>query len=113
MKEGVIYAHAPAWALQQVVALRVSLDPSTAANGPLRVLPFSHQRGVLTGDEIRRFAVDTDPVDCVTGAGGVVAMQPLTIHASSKSRSSGRRRVLHVEYAASLALGPAIELAVG
>ena len=38
-KAGVLYAHAPAWALQQIVALRVSLDDSTMTNGPLRVLP--------------------------------------------------------------------------
>jgi ectoine hydroxylase-related dioxygenase (phytanoyl-CoA dioxygenase family) len=112
VKNGVLYAHAPASALQQVVALRVSLDPSTASTGPLRVLPFSHQRGVLTDDEIRRFAGGADPVDCVTGAGGVVAMRPLTIHASSKARSPGRRRVLHIEYSASLTLAAGIELAI-
>ena len=32
--------------------------------------------------------------------GGVVAMRPLVIHASSKSRSQAQRRVLHIEYAA-------------
>src|SRR3954470_5494238 len=36
-KAGVPYAHAPPWALEQVIALRVSLDDSTAANGSLRV----------------------------------------------------------------------------
>ena len=41
-KGGILYAHAPASALARVVALRVSLDPSTDANGPLRVLPGTH-----------------------------------------------------------------------
>jgi hypothetical protein len=35
-KTGVIYAHAPAWALSRVLALRVQLDASTDENGPLR-----------------------------------------------------------------------------
>src|SRR5215470_4380976 len=52
MKEGVNYAHAPASALEQVVALRVHLDDSTSKNGPLRVLPGTHKLGVLTDDQI-------------------------------------------------------------
>ncbi len=36
-KAGVLYAHAPAPALENVVALRIHLDDSTHANGPLRV----------------------------------------------------------------------------
>src|SRR5258707_14076007 len=35
VKNGVIYAHAPASALQQVIALRVHLDDSAEENGPL------------------------------------------------------------------------------
>jgi ectoine hydroxylase-related dioxygenase (phytanoyl-CoA dioxygenase family) len=45
IKDGVNYAHAPATALSQVLALRVHLDDSTAENGPLRVLPGTHSRG--------------------------------------------------------------------
>jgi phytanoyl-CoA dioxygenase PhyH len=112
-KAGVIYAHAPAWALETVVALRVSLDDSTEANGPLRVLPGSHRSGVLSDLEIGRLAADIQPVDCVTASGGVVAMRPLTVHASSKSTDANPRRVLHIEYAASVQLAADIELAVG
>src|ERR1700755_1760764 len=35
-KAGVLYAHAPAWALSRVVALRLHLDDSTTENCPLR-----------------------------------------------------------------------------
>jgi hypothetical protein len=45
-KAGVVYAHAPASALQRIVALRVHLDDSTSENGPLRVIPGSHELGV-------------------------------------------------------------------
>src|SRR5262245_16364948 len=34
-KAGVLYAHAPAWALEQVIALRLSIDDSTQENGSL------------------------------------------------------------------------------
>ena len=112
VKAGVLYAHAPAWALEQVVALRVSLDDSLHTNGPLRVLPDTHGHGVLAEDEIARLARNTTAVDCVSESGGVVAMRPLTIHASSKSADDRPRRVLHIEYAASVHLRPGIELAV-
>ena len=110
-KAGVLYAHAPAWALEQVVALRVSLDDSTSTNGPLRVLPATHRGGVFTAEEITRLAATTTPVECVVQSGGVVAMRPLTIHSSSKSIDSRPRRVLHIEYAAAAVRGDGVELA--
>jgi hypothetical protein len=113
MKAGVLYARAPAWALETVVALRISLDDSTGTNGPLRVLPGSHHSGVLSDQQIVSLATKIRPVDCVAASGGVVAMRPLTIHVSSKSTDNQPRRVLHLEYAASVHLGGDIELAVG
>ena len=112
-KAGVLYAHAPAAALATVIALRVHLDDSTVANGPLRVLPGTHSQGVLSDEDIERLARNVAPVDCVALAGGVVAMRPLTIHASSKARDGHPRRVLHIEYAAAVHLGSGIELSVG
>jgi ectoine hydroxylase-related dioxygenase (phytanoyl-CoA dioxygenase family) len=112
VKAGVLYAHAPAWALEQVVALRVSLDDSLHTNGPLRVLPDTHQQGFLSDGEILRVARETPAVACIAESGGVVAMRPLTIHASSKSTSNRRRRLLHIEYASAASLAPQIDLAV-
>jgi len=113
VKSGVLYAHAPASALATVIALRIHLDDSTAANGPLRVLPGTHSQGVLSDEDIERLARNVTPVDCVAPAGGVIAMRPLTIHASSKASDGNRRRVLHIEYAAAVHLGSGIELVNG
>ena len=112
-KAGVRYVHAPAWALESVVALRISLDDSTPTNGPLRVLPNTHLAGVFSDEQIQQLSREKAPVDCVTASGGVVAMRPLTVHASSKSIDDQPRRVLHIEYAATVNLGPGVELAVG
>ncbi|HME05969.1 MAG TPA: phytanoyl-CoA dioxygenase family protein [Bryobacteraceae bacterium] len=111
-KEGVAYAHAPAWALSRVVALRVHFDPSEADNGPLRVLPGSHTSGVLTDREILGRVSSGNPVECLVERGGILAMRPLLIHASSKARSTAARRVLHIEYVDSLELGADIRLAI-
>lgn len=111
-KSGVLYAHAPSWALVRVVALRVHLDASTADNGPLRVVPGSHAVGVLSDDDVREYVTKHAHVECLAPRGGVLAMRPLLIHASSKAHSAAPRRVLHIEYADSLDLCPGIRLAV-
>ena len=100
VKDGIVYAHAPATALEQVLALRIHLDDSTESNGPLRVLPGTHTRGVLTDAELQGLDSEIDSVSCTMKKGGVVAMRPLIAHASSKSQSLEPRRVLHIEYAA-------------
>jgi ectoine hydroxylase-related dioxygenase (phytanoyl-CoA dioxygenase family) len=112
IKDGVIYAHAPAAALEQVLALRIHLDDSTADNGPLRVLPGTHSNGVLSDDAIHQLAEQVPSVDCLVPKGGVLVMRPLIVHASSKSRSELSRRVLHIEYAGSRFTGDGHELAV-
>jgi ectoine hydroxylase-related dioxygenase (phytanoyl-CoA dioxygenase family) len=102
VKDGFHYAHAPAYALNKVLALRLHFDDSTSANGPLRVLSGTHRMGVLTDDDVARLAAELDPVECLIAKGGILAMRPLIIHASSKSQVQSQilRRVLHIEYAA-------------
>jgi ectoine hydroxylase-related dioxygenase (phytanoyl-CoA dioxygenase family) len=111
-KAGALHAHAPAWALSRVIALRVHLDASTAANGALRVVPGSHTDGVLTDAGILDYVSRNAHVQCLTPRGGVLAMRPLLIHSSSKATSAEPRRVLHIEYADSLDLEPGIRLAI-
>jgi ectoine hydroxylase-related dioxygenase (phytanoyl-CoA dioxygenase family) len=112
VKDGIPYGHAPTAALSRVLALRVHLDDSSAQNGPLRVLPGTHTLGVLTDDSVHEVATRIAPVDCVAPKGAVVAMRPLIIHASSKSREETPRRVLHIEYAAPDAVGRPLQLAI-
>jgi hypothetical protein len=111
-KAGITYAHAPAWALSRIVALRIHLDSSSADNGPLRVIPGSHRQGVLSDPSVLEYVSAYKEVACLTGRGGVIAMRPLLIHSSSKAQSTEPRRVLHIEYSDSLDLGDAIRLAV-
>ena len=112
VKAGITYAHAPAAALSRVVALRLHIDDSGPRNGPLRVLPGTHTRGVMSDTEIAQLARDVRAVDCTAPAGGVVAMSPLIVHASSKAETDRRRRVLHIEYADSLDMEAGMELAI-
>jgi ectoine hydroxylase-related dioxygenase (phytanoyl-CoA dioxygenase family) len=111
-KAGVTYALAPASALAQVVALRLRLDDSRPENGPLRVLPGTHALGLLTESAIARLTTEVSAVDCTVPAGGVVAMRPLIVHASSKAEGDLPRRVLHIEYSRSLDLGNGLKLQI-
>jgi ectoine hydroxylase-related dioxygenase (phytanoyl-CoA dioxygenase family) len=112
LKAGVLYAHAPAWALSRVLALRIHLDASTSENGPLRVIPGSHLTGVLSDDEILDLARTQETLEALVQRGGVLSMRPLLVHSSSKARGDEPRRVLHIEYAESLDLEPGLRLAI-
>jgi ectoine hydroxylase-related dioxygenase (phytanoyl-CoA dioxygenase family) len=112
VKDGVTYAHAPANALERVMAVRIHLDDSTLNNGPLRILPGTHRAGVLTDEEIHKLSEDVRAVDCPIPKGGVILMRPLVVHASSKSTSDEPRRVIHIEYAAQREILPGMTLAI-
>ena len=98
-KAGVWQVQPPAEVLAQMLAVRVHLDDCGPANGPLRVLPGSHRFGWLDEqlDEWKRRAPE---VVCTAPSGGVVAMCPLTLHASAAAETASHRRVIHIEYAA-------------
>jgi ectoine hydroxylase-related dioxygenase (phytanoyl-CoA dioxygenase family) len=111
-KEGITYAHAPATALEKIVALRLHLDDSTNENGPLRIVPSTHRRGVLNDEEVEAIVSNATPLACLVPKGGIIAVRPLTIHASSKSQSDISRRVIHIEYAMRNAVPTPLHLAL-
>jgi ectoine hydroxylase-related dioxygenase (phytanoyl-CoA dioxygenase family) len=111
LKEGITCAHAPASALETILAIRLHLEDSTGDNGPLRVLPSTHKLGVLSDEAIHVLSTTIVPFECCAPSGSVILMKPLLVHASSKARS-GRRRVLHIEYAAQRRFTDGIELFV-
>lgn len=112
IKDGVNYAHAPSSALEQVLALRLHLDDSVAENGPLRVLPRTQNLGVLSDEQLHELSTKVDAIDCLVPRGGILAMRPLIVHASSKSKSEMPRRVLHIEYVASVLIAEGLQIAI-
>jgi ectoine hydroxylase-related dioxygenase (phytanoyl-CoA dioxygenase family) len=94
-----------------VIALRIHLDDSTEANGPLRVLPGSHRDGVLSEASLDARVAASEAVVCLARRGDALLMRPLLVHASSKATSTTTRRVLHVEYATTRDLHGGLRLA--
>lgn len=100
VKSGVVHVEPPPEILRGMVALRLHLDDCDAANGALRVIPGSHARGIMSADECDACVLASSAVTCDVLRGGVLAMRPLTLHASHSSDVPTHRRVIHVEYAA-------------
>lgn len=98
-KAGVPHVRPPEWVLQSIVALRIHLDDCPTENGPLRVVRGSHLHGRLSSDALKTLVSELEPETVPARAGDVLAMSPLTLHASGKAQTPNRRRVLHIEYA--------------
>jgi ectoine hydroxylase-related dioxygenase (phytanoyl-CoA dioxygenase family) len=98
-KAGVWQTEPPAEVMATMLALRVHLDDCGADNGPLRVIPGSHRDGWLDG-QFDRWKSQVGEVVCEVPCGGVLAMRPLLLHASSPATQPRHRRVIHLEYAA-------------
>jgi hypothetical protein len=97
-KDGISHVQAPAEWLARMVTVRLHFDECDASNGALRVIPGSHRYGRLDADRIAALKTATPEVLCAAAAGDALLMRPLLLHASSKSMSGRRRRILHIEY---------------
>lgn len=99
VKAGVVHVKPPAEVLAGMLTLRLHLDDCGPENGPLRVLPGSHQHGFLSNDLVKKWVAKAAPVMCLACRGDVLAMRPLLLHASSQAAAATHRRVIHIEYA--------------
>ena len=100
VKNGNPHCEPPIARLESMMTLRWHLDPVRDSDGPLKVLPTTHRRGRMEQAAIHALAQTSDPVALTAERGDIVAMRPLLVHASSRRTSGGRRRIVHVEFAA-------------
>ncbi|WP_406695267.1 phytanoyl-CoA dioxygenase family protein [Singulisphaera sp. Ch08] len=100
VKGGIPHVQPPVSVLEQMLTVRVHLDDSDDERGPLRVVPGSHAAGRLGAEATREWLTRVPPQTCLVPRGGALLMRPLILHASSPAEASGRRRVIHLEYAA-------------
>lgn len=98
-KSGVDHVQPPVDVLERMLTVRLHLDDCGPENGPLRVLPGSHSRGVLAPAALEQMLQEGTPIPCHVPAAGAVLMRPLLLHASSTATHPGHRRVIHLEFA--------------
>lgn len=94
-KEGGLFVQPPVALLEELVAVRVHLDPCGDADGPLQFVPGTHRSGRLDAAQARALRQAGPVVSCALEKGGALIMRPLALHASSKASGASRRRVLH------------------
>jgi ectoine hydroxylase-related dioxygenase (phytanoyl-CoA dioxygenase family) len=97
-KDGVDYARPPASVLESLLAVRIHFDDCGAGNGPLRVSPGTHRRGVIPSTNIAAVVAERGETPCLAKAGDALLMKPLLLHASSPASNPTHRRVLHLVY---------------
>ena len=108
VKENLPHVQPPLEVLQHMVSIRIHLDDTDETNGCLRVLPGSHQLGILTQHDIDNLIQNDTSAEarsenlkyenCIAQSGTVMLMSPLLLHSSGKATSRKNRRVLHLEY---------------
>jgi ectoine hydroxylase-related dioxygenase (phytanoyl-CoA dioxygenase family) len=111
VKDSTVHVQPPVGVLEQMKTLRVHLDETTEQNGALRVLRASHLLGKLVSSKVPEHVAKGEEVCCECAPGDILAMSPLILHASQKSKLPSRRRVLHFEYAHRDCLDAALEWA--
>lgn len=84
--------------LEDMVTLRIHLDPFGAKNGGLRVIAGSHRHGRLEQPDIATLQNSTTVAQTEGSVGDVLVMRPLLVHASKKSQDMSPRRILHLEF---------------
>lgn len=94
-KEGSLYVQPPAELLEQLVAIRLHLDPCTEADGPLQFIAGSHTQGRIGAEQAAHWRCSQPVATSTLGRGDALLMRPLVLHASSKASGTSLRRVLH------------------
>ncbi|HMN46268.1 MAG TPA: phytanoyl-CoA dioxygenase family protein [Povalibacter sp.] len=100
VKEGILHVQPPVHVLEQMLTVRLHLDPADDTNGALWVSPGSHRFGRLRASEAARTAEQNGKHLCVVQAGDALLFRPLILHASRKATSTTPRRVIHLEFSA-------------
>lgn len=99
-KDGIPHVQPPVDVLENILAVRIHLDPCPAENGALKIIPGSHAHGRLTDDEVDRWRSTVAQVICAVDAGDALLLRPLLLHSSAAATSPNHRRVIHLEYSA-------------
>lgn len=97
-KAGVPCVQPPILVMKQILAVRLHLDDCGMDNGPLKVLPGTHQLDRVSSTDAELHQQRTQEFVCEVPAGGVLLMRPLLLHSSSPMKRASSRRVLHLEF---------------
>ncbi len=97
-KDEVWHVQPPLKVLEAMITVRVHLDAAHKENGCLKLVPGSHNAGLLPTAKVHEYVEEKAVTYAEVPAGGALLMRPHLLHASEKALSPRPRRVLHFEY---------------
>ena len=99
IKGGRPHVEPPFSLLQEMVTVRVHIDPVSPLNAPLLIAPGSHRLGWVRKVDMSAVVGRCGVRACLAEAGDVWVYSTPILHASKRSAEPIRRRVLQVDYA--------------
>lgn len=97
-KQGLLHVAPPVSVLQNMVTLRIHLDPVPKTNAPLLVASGSHRFGRVAEEQVQNVVGRSDILTCLADAGDIWLYATLILHASEAATCPTHRRVLQVDY---------------
>ena len=100
IKQGLLHVEPPFEIMAGMLTIRVHLDVVNVNNAPLLIAPGSHKMGRIAVDQVARVVEQCGRQTCTAERGDVWLYATPIVHASQRSQSGLRRRVLQVDYSA-------------
>ena len=101
-KHGVWHCEPPEAVLAQMLFVRVHLDDGDADTGAMEIATGSHMAGVVDAKQAATVAQGYPHEVCEAQRGDILVLPMLTLHRSLAASLPATRRVLRIDYAASL-----------
>ena len=97
-KSGLWHCEPPLKILNDMLAVRIHLDNSTAETGAIEILKGSHKYGKVYADKTPNIIGKCESIMCEAKTGDILIMKMLTLHRSQASKRDATRRAIRVDY---------------
>lgn len=99
VKQGIVHVEPPFSVIDEMLTVRIHIDPVDDEKAPLLVALGSHRLGRIPAPAVEQIAQGLQKHVCLADAGDVWFYRTPILHASNAARPGRRRRVLQVDYA--------------
>jgi hypothetical protein len=98
VKSGSVHVEPPFHVIQKMLTVRIHIDAVSVDNAPLLIALGSHHFGRIMEDQIQSVIDRCGTAACLADRVDVWLYRTAILHASERSRTSQRRRVLQVDF---------------
>lgn len=105
-KAGIWHCTPPLDFLNQMLFVRLHLDPTDAASGPMEIALGSHHAGLIPGSACDTTAASHETELCTAQRGDILILHMLTLHRSRPATHPSARRTLRIDFAKAVLPAP-------